>query len=259
MLTCGKYTYQLDNKNRLRLPSKVRDDYGDELYLSIDMRGSLLVRSKESMEEIFRKLEQVSMSDWETQDAIMDKLYSLDGRRSFSNNFRADFHIEPFRRFTVTAMFRYTDPRVELEGRGLVVRPMTSLYRGELGLRYATRLEKWIFELSASVNGPCRVYDFMRTHRDAGGNLLYEEGYTQVYPGLDLKVTKRFRSVEIFAGGENLTGFRQKDILLGVRDSATGLVSPHQPSFDASAVWGPVLGARFYAGISFSLGGNDRR
>lgn len=72
MLTCGKYTYQLDNKNRLRLPSKVRDDYGDELYLSIDMRGSLLVRSKESMEEIFRKLEQVSMSDWETQDAIMD-------------------------------------------------------------------------------------------------------------------------------------------------------------------------------------------
>lgn len=185
--------------------------------------------------------------------------YSLDGRRSFSNNFRADFHIEPFRRFTVTAMFRYTDPRVELEGRGLVVRPMTSLYRGELGLRYATRLEKWIFELSASVNGPCRVYDFMRTHRDAGGNLLYEEGYTQVYPGLDLEVTKRFRSVEIFAGGENLTGFRQKDILLGVRDSATGLVSPHQPSFDASAVWGPVLGARFYAGISFSLGGNDRR
>lgn len=72
MLSFGKFNYQLDNKNRLRLPSKARDDYGDEFYLSIDMRGSILVRSKESMQEIQKKLEQASMSDWDTQSAILD-------------------------------------------------------------------------------------------------------------------------------------------------------------------------------------------
>lgn len=179
--------------------------------------------------------------------------YALDGKRSYSDNFQIDFSVEPFRRFTLNATFRYTDSRVELEGQGLVERPMTSRYKGVLNLQYATRLDKWIFDFTASVNGPCRVYDFMLSHRDASGNLLYSNGCTPVYPLLYLQVTKRFRGVDVYIGGENLTGFRQKDLLLGGRDAATGLVSPHQPSFDASAVWGPVMGARFYAGVRFTL------
>ena len=184
--------------------------------------------------------------------------YSLDGRRSFSDDFHVAFKAGLFRGFTLTAAFRYTDDRVELEGRGLVVRPMTSRYKGELDLRYATNLEKWIFDVSASVNGPCRVYDFMRTHLDAEGNLLYEKGYTPVYPLLNLRVTKRFDFVDIYIGGENLTGFRQKDILLGARDSSTGMISPHQSSFDASAVWGPVMGTIIYAGARFTLFKNNK-
>lgn len=179
--------------------------------------------------------------------------YSLDGRRSFSDNVQVDFNVEPFERFTVTATFRYTDSRVELQGQGLVERPMTSRYKGVLNLQYATNLRKWIFDLTASVNGPCRVYDFMLTHKDAEGNLLYQNGYTPVYPLLYVQVTKRFKGVDIYVGGENITGFRQKDVLLGSRDSSTGLVSPHQASFDASAVWGPIMGARFYAGVRFTL------
>lgn len=179
--------------------------------------------------------------------------YNLDGKRSFSDNVQVDFNVEPFERFTVTATFRYTDSRVELQGQGLVERPMTSRYKGVLNLQYATNLRKWIFDFTASVNGPCRVYDFMRTHKDADGNLLYSNGYTPVYPLLYLQVTKRFKGVDIYVGGENLTGFRQKDVLLGSRDSSTGLVSPHQASFDASAVWGPIMGARFYAGVRFTL------
>lgn len=179
--------------------------------------------------------------------------YNLDGNRSSSDNVQVDFNVEPFERFTVTATFRYTDSRVELQGQGLVERPMTSRYKGVLNLQYATNLRKWIFDLTASVNGPCRVYDFMRTHRDADGNLLYQNGYTPVYPLLYVQVTKRFKGVDIYIGGENITGFRQKDVLLGSRDSSTGLVSPHQASFDASAVWGPIMGARFYAGVRFTL------
>ena len=161
--------------------------------------------------------------------------------------------MEPVERFTVTATFRYTDARVTLEGQGLVEKPMTSRYKGVLNMQYATNLNKWIFDFTASVNGPCRVYDFMRDLKDADGNRLYVNGYTPVYPLLYLQVTRRFKGVDVYIGGENLTNFRQKNVILGSRDSSTGLVSAHQPSFDASAVWGPIMGARFYAGVRFTL------
>lgn len=179
--------------------------------------------------------------------------YNLDGRRSYTDNFQVDFNVEPVERFTVTATFRYTDARVTLEGQGLVEKPMTSRYKGVLNMQYATNLNKWIFDFTASVNGPCRVYDFMRDLKDADGNRLYVNGYTPVYPLLYLQVTRRFKGVDVYIGGENLTDFRQKNVILGSRDSSTGLVSAHQPSFDASTVWGPIMGARFYAGVRFTL------
>ena len=179
--------------------------------------------------------------------------YNLDGRRSYTDNFQVDFNVEPVERFTVTATFRYTDARVTLEGQGLVEKPMTSRYKGVLNMQYATNLNKWIFDFTASVNGPCRVYDFMRDLKDADGNRLYVNGYTPVYPLLYLQVTRRFKGVDVYIGGENLTNFRQKNVIIGSRDSSTGLVSAHQPSFDASAVWGPIMGARFYAGVRFTL------
>ena len=179
--------------------------------------------------------------------------YNLDGRRSYTDNFQMDFNVEPVERFTVTATFRYTDARVTLEGQGLVEKPMTSRYKGVLNMQYATNLNKWIFDFTASVNGPCRVYDFMRDLKDADGNRLYVNGYTPVYPLLYLQVTRRFKGVDVYIGGENLTNFRLKNVILGSRDSSTGLVSAHQPSFDASAVWGPIMGARFYAGVRFTL------
>ena len=179
--------------------------------------------------------------------------YNLDGRRSYTDNFQVDFNVEPVERFTVTATFRYTDARVTLEGQGLVEKPMTSRYKGVLNLQYATNLNRWIFDFTASLNGLCRVYDFMRNLKDTDGNLLYANGYTPVYPLLYLQVTRRFKGVDVYIGGENLTNFRQKNVILGSRDSSTGLVSAHQPSFDASAVWGPIMGARFYAGVRFTL------
>ena len=190
--------------------------------------------------------------DYEHMNNVIS-FYNLDGRRSYTDNFQVDFNVEPVERFTVTATFRYTDARVTLEGQGLVEKPMTSRYKGVLNMQYATNLNKWIFDFTASVNGPCRVYDFMRDLKDADGNRLYVNGYTPVYPLLYLQVTRRFKGVDVYIGGENLTNFRQKNVILGSRDSSTGLVSAHQPSFDASTVWGPIMGARFYAGVRFTL------
>ena len=118
---------------------------------------------------------------------------------------------------------------------------MTSLYKGVLNLQYATHLNKWIFDFTASVNGPCRVWDFMR-----GMNGRYADGMTRAYPLLYAQITKRFKGFDIYAGGENLTGFTQEDPIISSSD-------PSAAGFDASCIWGPLMGARFYAGIRLTI------
>ena len=179
--------------------------------------------------------------------------YALDGRRSYTDNFQLDFNVEPVERFTITATFRYTNAKIELADRGLVEKPMTSRCKGVLNLQYALPLNKWIFDFTASVNGSSRVYDFMRDMTDADGNLVYKNGRTPVYPLLYAQVTKRFKGVDIYVGGENLTNYRQKYVVIGDKLSDGKTIDPRSTSFDASCIWGPLMGIKVYAGVRFTL------
>ncbi len=176
---------------------------------------------------------------------------ALDGKRSFTDNYQLDFSIDPFKGFNITTTFRYTNAKIELEGRGLVEKPMTSRFKGVLNMQYATNLNKWIFDFTASVNGSCRVYDFME--KDSQGNILYKDGRTPVYPLLYAQVTRRFKGWDVYIGAENLTNFRQKDVIIGSVRDADGFVNPRQPSFDASCIWGPLMGIKAHVGFRFTL------
>ena len=189
--------------------------------------------------------------DYEHLDNQID-FYSLDGRRSFTDNIQLDFNVEPVERFTVTATFRYTNAKIELADKGLVERPLTSRCKGVLNLQYALPLNKWIFDFTASVNGSCRVYDFMREMKDPDGNLLYKDGRTPVYPLLYAQVTKRFKGLDIYLGAENLTNYRQKVVVSG-DTLADGHIDPRSQSFDASCIWGPLMGIKVYAGLRYTL------
>ena len=160
--------------------------------------------------------------------------YASNGSPAYTNTFQADFSVEPFERFTVILTARYTDAKVKLAGLGLVERPMTSRFKGVLNLQYKTPLSKWIFDFTTALNGSARPYDFM--------NL--DSKRTPVYPTLYAQVTRRFRGFDVYVGAENLTGFHQKKVILG---------SPETPSFDASAIWGPLMGLRVNAGIRVNI------
>lgn len=187
--------------------------------------------------------------DYEHYTNAID-FYALDGNRSYTDSYQFDFSIDPVERFNITATFRYTNAKIELAGRGLVEKPMTSRFKGVLNLQYATNLNKWIFDFTASLNGSCRVYDFMIP---ADGTGLYKDGRTPVYPLLYAQVTKRFKGWDVYIGAENLTNFRQKDVILGAVKDADGFVNPRQASFDASCIWGPLMGIKAHVGFRFTL------
>lgn len=154
--------------------------------------------------------------------------------RSYTNTYQLDFSVEPVKRFTVTATFRYTDAKATYKSTGFGERFMTSRYKGVLNLQYATNLNKWIFDFTASINGPCRLYEFM------------DGEYSRPYPLLYAQVTHRMKGWDIYLGGENLTNFTQKNPIINAAD-------PWSPTFDASCIWGPLMGIRVYAGVRITL------
>ena len=186
----------------------------------------------------------------------------LDGKRSFTDNIQVDFSVDPIERFNITATFRYTNAMIEMDRRGLVEKPMTSRFKGVLNLQYATNLNKWIFDFTASLNGSCRVYDFMENINEdgtmtlkpkAGVERMYKNGRTPVYPMLYAQVTRRFKGWDVYIGAENLTNFRQKYAIIGSVRTEQGYVDPLQASFDASCIWGPLMGIKAHIGFRFTL------
>ena len=170
-------------------------------------------------------------------------LSSMDGAHSFTNNYQLDFSAEPLEGLTLTLTGRLTDARQTRLAAAATddVKPMTSRYKGVFNAQYATHLNKWIFDFTASVNGPCKVWEFMKGYEG-----MYADGYTPAYPLLYAQVTKRFKGVDLYVGGENLTNYRQPFPILHAD-------TPFSGDFDASCVWGPLMGVKVYAGIRVTI------
>lgn len=164
-------------------------------------------------------------------------IYNLDGP-SYTNTYQVDFSVEPIERFTILATFRYTDSKVTLKDRGLVERPLVSRYKGVLNLQYATRMNIWTFDFTAQLNGPSRLPDFAVAQG--------ESNLTPIYPVLFLQVTRKFKGVDVYVGVENMTNYKQKNPIISADD-------PYAPDFNASVIWGPLMGIKVYAGMRFTL------
>ena len=187
--------------------------------------------------DFFRtQFSQQQLLDRESATEIV--FYTLDGHESRSNTFQADFSTEPVERLSFTLTARYTDARVWHPSGEVREVPLTSRFKGVFNAQYKTRLSKWIFDFTASLNGSARVYDFMLP--------LYPEGRTPVYPLLYAQITRRFKGFDVYVGGENLTNYTQPTPVIGADD-------PFGLSFDAASVWGPLMGAKIYAGFRITI------
>ncbi len=66
----GEYIHQLDAKNRIRIPSKLRKEIGDEYYFAAGMDSCIYVLPKEQMEELLGKMREFAMFDREKQKYV---------------------------------------------------------------------------------------------------------------------------------------------------------------------------------------------
>ncbi|MFZ4520581.1 MAG: TonB-dependent receptor [Bacteroidales bacterium] len=165
--------------------------------------------------------------------------YNLEGK-SYANSAQVQFTFSPVKRFTVTAAYRYNDVKVT-EGGELRQKSMVNQYKGLLSLGYATKFEKWKFDLTGQLNGPARLPD---TKKMPG--FLQRPGSSPAWFNLLGQVTKKFKHFDVYVGGENLTNFRQNNPI-------SEYWKPYHTHFDASMAWGPVVGISIYAGVRLMI------
>jgi hypothetical protein len=166
-------------------------------------------------------------------------VYNLNGK-SFSNVLQVQLTFEPVKRFTVLTAFRLNDVNIT-ESSKLMQKAMSSRYKGLFNASYATRFDKWKFDFTIQLNGPSRLPDTEKLPEE-----LRRAEKSPAYVQLLAQVTRQFKHFEIYAGGENLTNFTQKDPI-------TEYLRPYHTYFDTSMVWGPIVGATVYGGLRYTL------
>ncbi len=164
--------------------------------------------------------------------------YNLEGR-SFSNSFQVEANYELFRGFDATAAFRYNDVKVQYFNE-LQEKPLVSRYKGLLSFSYKPNA-RWQADLTGLMTGPARLPRWaMQPDPDV------REPYSPAYLTANAQLTRNFRKWSLYLGGENLTNYMQNHPILAASD-------PFGTAFDASVIWGPIMGIKVYAGLRYTI------
>ena len=163
------------------------------------------------------------------------RFYNLNGK-SYSNSFQTEISTELFEGFDVTVAFRYNDVKVTID-EDLIEKPLSNKFKGLFVLSYATKYDKWVFDVTNQFIGQTRLPN------TSDNPVEYQlSTYSPSYYVLHVQITRNFRRIEFYIGGENLTNYTQKQPIIAANE-------PFGNYFDASVVYAPLIGRTFYGGI----------
>lgn len=172
-------------------------------------------------------------------DVRQVRFYDLDGK-SYSNNYQIELAYELFLRLDLVAAFRYSDVKTQY-GDLLLTKPLASRYKALLTLSYATEDRDWLFDTSFLLNGDGRVPSTKENPVEYQRAETFSE-----FININAQVTKKIDVIDLYFGVENLLDFKQDNPIIASND-------PFGEYFDASLVWGPIDGRKFYLGLRLSV------
>ncbi len=173
------------------------------------------------------------------QEAQKILIYNLDGR-SFSNSSQIEVTATPVKGLDVTLSYRYNDVKTTYMGR-LQSLPLNPRHKGLAVFSYTLPNRKWQWDFTTQFNGSTRLPN---TEMNPPDYRLPK--YSPDHVLLFAQVTRKFKAVQLYAGVENLTDYRQRQPILAWRE-------PFSPYFDSSMIWGPTVGRRFYVGLRHTI------
>lgn len=218
-----------------RLRPEVSWNYGSSLTHKFKFFG----KNNSIIADVFyTHFEQQVVTDLDAQ-AQEVRLYNLQGQ-SYATTAQVEWIIEPVKRFELRAAYKWQDVRTTYHG-VLLEKPLIARNRLLLNAAYATRFEKWKFDVTYKWFGSNRIPD---TRGNPESLQLPER--SQPYFTMNAQITRAFKRWELYVGGENILNFVQSQQIIDP-------TNPFGNNFDASLIWGPVMGRVLYTGIRLTI------
>jgi hypothetical protein len=174
--------------------------------------------------------------DFQTNEIVFDNLKS----NSFSNSLQVEWSIAPTKLIDIRLAYKYLDVRAVYGGIEQQ-KVMTPKNRGFLNIAFHTRNNRWKADATANIFGRSRL-----PRNEIAPSVFTTDGYSPTYFMLNAQVTHTYRRWEIYLGSENATNFMQNDPIIDAQN-------PFGTYFDATRVWGPIMGINVYAGFRYEL------
>lgn len=165
--------------------------------------------------------------------------YNLNGK-SYSHSAQAELILYPIKHLELTLAYRYNNVKETIDGK-LRDKPLASQHKGIVNVSYATKFEKWKFNITAQIHGNQRLPD-----TDMNPEIYRLPKTSPAFVTFNAQITKKFKYVEIYVGVENFTNYKQDNPIIAAEN-------PFGEYFDASMIWGPISGATGYAGLRLTL------
>ncbi|SFP09309.1 Outer membrane receptor proteins, mostly Fe transport [Pseudarcicella hirudinis] len=235
----------LINSRQLSVPEAIRPEeswnYGISLtndFMIFGKKGTFLL-------DYYRTdFQNQLIVDMENADYV--RFYNLKGR-SYSNSFQAEVNYSPLDRMDVKLAYRLFDVEndVRTSNGELTLLPKQFVNKDRIlfNIGYATKWDKWKFDFTWQWNGKRRVPNTEAGHIHT---INSETVFAPAFSNINAQITRGFKKWDLYVGGENLNNFTQPNPILGAND-------PFGKTFDASMVYGPVIGRMIYLGMRFKI------
>ena len=135
--------------------------------------------------------------------------------------------------------YRFNDVRTNYQA-GLLQKPLSARHRAFVNTGYKTT-NGWAFDFTLNWQGEKRI---PTTAANPEAYRLAEK--SPAYYVANAQISKQWKRLDVYLGAENLFDYMQENPIIASSE-------PHSDYFDASLVWGPVLGRKIYAGIRLKI------
>jgi len=244
-ITAGKGwrvpNYIIDNVSLLAsskqwvAPSEVRPE------ISWNFGGSIVQEFK-----IFKRKASITLDAYRTffvNQLIIDRdvnsskvVFNNLSSPSISNSFQTELSIKPLKNLEIRLAYKFLDVKALLDGKfqQQIILPK---HRGFINVAVKSKNKRWEYDFTCTAFGKSRLPTI---------DVNLPTRYSPSYPMINTQLTHVFKKWDFYLGVENLTNFTQKT---PVEDPT----NPFGNNFDATCVWGPIIGTNVYAGIRYSI------
>ncbi len=159
---------------------------------------------------------------------------------SRSNGLQLEASFIFFKQLEFRTAYNYLDV-YRIENGSRVTLPFNPRNRAMAAVSFRTKNNRW----QADAN--THWFDEMRLPDTRSNPVQYRRPlYSIPYATLNIQATFRWKKLDIYAGCENITNYRQPDPIISADN-------PFSKYFDLSSVWGPTRGRELYLGVRFSI------